>query len=182
VTGTEGILAFLDRQHRTMAARIGAGESLPGAFNFARWNGEAVANMDVSFPVARALNDFVVGRLIEALDLNPSVASVHAVYGELASRVVAGGILKDDVAVGPFLVYRLLDRYGRLLYVGLTERGPMRLVEHAHRKAWWPFVVRVTFERFGSRAEAAARERFTIQTENPVYNVAGRDPVMARGR
>jgi hypothetical protein len=78
----------------------------------------------------------------------------------------------------PMWLYRLSDRYGELLYVGITCDVPRRMSEHAADKAWWPEVAgrpRVVpiRPRGGETPLAAALrlERWTIVAEHPRYNI-----------
>lgn len=84
-------------------------------------------------------------------------------------RLLAGG--SDLPEPGAHLVYRLYDRRGRLLYVGVTDRGPQRLVEHYRIKPWFGMVERVEFERFTTRRRALDRERVLIGRDAPRFNV-----------
>ena len=70
-------------------------------------------------------------------------------------------------------VYRMFDAEGQLLYVGVTSTFGRRMHVHSERKEWWPLVVTLTVEQFGSREEADAAERLAIATEDPVHNVVG---------
>ena len=70
----------------------------------------------------------------------------------------------------PTSVYRYYDRTGLLLYVGITSRGTRRQREHNGDKEWWPFVARQEVEHYGSRREAASREKALIQEFRPPFN------------
>lgn len=72
----------------------------------------------------------------------------------------------------PTSLYRLFDRGGRLLYVGVSATTLARLCQHAASKRWWPDVERVEVEHFPSRAEALRAEFDAIHAEAPAYNVA----------
>lgn len=68
-------------------------------------------------------------------------------------------------------VYRLYDRLGVLLYVGVTCRGAQRLHEHAMAKNWWGSVARVTWDVYPSRAAALRAETQAIWAEVPIHNI-----------
>lgn len=77
-------------------------------------------------------------------------------------------------------LYRLYDRAGTLLYVGITSKPLNRLREH-RQQPWWPEVdlVKLRLERFESRNAVLLAERTTIQAEHPLYNIQGRDRLSA---
>lgn len=70
-------------------------------------------------------------------------------------------------------LYRLYDKYGDLLYVGITVNPNTRLAEHAEEKVWWSEVdqsrTRIVWYRWRDRARR--EEETAIATENPRYNV-----------
>lgn len=68
-------------------------------------------------------------------------------------------------------LYRLRDDAGQLLYIGISEDPLRRWPEHAKGKAWWPKVVDLSLEWFGSRTEAFAMEAAAIRSEQPLHNV-----------
>lgn len=70
----------------------------------------------------------------------------------------------------PTSLYRFFDDQGRLLYVGITERGAMRWGEHRKDKHWWDDVASSTIEHFATRSRAEAAEKSAIQAERPLYN------------
>lgn len=74
------------------------------------------------------------------------------------------------VAPTPTSVYLYYDHNDFLIYVGITSRGVKRQVEHNASKEWWQFVARQEVEHFDTRPEAAARERFLIETHTPPFN------------
>jgi predicted DNA-binding transcriptional regulator AlpA len=71
-------------------------------------------------------------------------------------------------------VYRLYDRGGMLLYVGMGAVRE-RLLAHAREKDWWPRVdrSRTRVVWYPNRAKAARAERIAIHREGPAYNVLG---------
>jgi len=69
-------------------------------------------------------------------------------------------------------LYRLFSLDLRLLYVGITTQGMVRLYQHALAQPWWPEVAIARFEHFTDRRVASIAEMRAIQTERPVYNKA----------
>lgn len=67
-------------------------------------------------------------------------------------------------------VYRLVDRQGKLLYVGVTVSLKRRLAEHRSDKPWWPEVQQVDVMHFATREAAEEAERAAIANEAPLYN------------
>lgn len=70
-------------------------------------------------------------------------------------------------------LYRFFGADGRLLYVGITMRLPVRLEEHQEWQPWWAEVVGATMEHFTSRRGAERAELAAIAAERPAYNVVG---------
>lgn len=69
-------------------------------------------------------------------------------------------------------IYRMRDLSGRLLYVGVTNGGLRRFMEHSKDKTWWREVAQIDVEHVHcSRAIIEAIEREAIKTERPLYNV-----------
>lgn len=71
----------------------------------------------------------------------------------------------------PTTLYRFYDTDDRLLYVGISERGPERWRAHRKEKPWWTEVARTTTEHYDTRQAALDAERAAIITEQPAYNV-----------
>lgn len=67
------------------------------------------------------------------------------------------------------VVYRLRDREGVLLYVGMTGDWAARRQAHRSTKAWWPEVdeSRTEFEQHSSRMDAARAEIEAMAIERP---------------
>lgn len=78
--------------------------------------------------------------------------------------------LTEELDSHPTSVYLYYDRVGVLIYVGITGRGAIRNGEHNRGKDWWPFVQRQEVEHYGSRKEAAVREKQLIRTFRPPFN------------
>lgn len=76
------------------------------------------------------------------------------------------------VSPGAAFVYRAYDEDGDLLYVGLADHVMHRLGGHRDKRAeWLEFAVRIEWEMYGSREDAAWVERRTIIDEQPDFNV-----------
>lgn len=77
----------------------------------------------------------------------------------------------SDMVDVPTCVYRLYDKSGELLYVGLSLNPEQRFIKH-RRRPWWNAVTRAEFEWFEGREEAKAAERTAIHYEVPIHNIA----------
>lgn len=76
---------------------------------------------------------------------------------------------------GPCNLYRHFDVDGRLLYVGISNSAIARLKEHQHGHSHWvDEIAHMTVETFPSREIALAMERWAIQREKPLHNIAHR--------
>lgn len=175
-TPLDAYLRYLKRQEQAILSRIGAGLDLRTAFQPARWTGELAADLGLSTSEAANLVGSIRNALALALvDLNATrerVLAVRVAYAEHRSRAelyVAGAV--GTTPAGQHLVYLLYEEAGELLYVGITDRGPVRLVEHHRSKPWFPAVVRVEFERYATRADSERREKFLISSRAPRHNV-----------
>jgi predicted GIY-YIG superfamily endonuclease len=69
------------------------------------------------------------------------------------------------------VVYKLYDKKGRLLYVGISVSAIARLKTHCHDKNWFRRVHSAEFEHVRGRQAALARERELIEELRPEYNV-----------
>jgi hypothetical protein len=70
-----------------------------------------------------------------------------------------------------YLAYSAADQ---LLYVGISLRPRIRLMEHTQQSEWWPQVQRIEVEHYNARPLARARELHLIQTASPLFNREGR--------
>lgn len=69
-------------------------------------------------------------------------------------------------------IYRMRDLSGRLLYIGVTNGGLRRFMEHAKDKTWWREVAQIDVEHVHcSRPVIESIEREAIRSERPLYNV-----------
>jgi hypothetical protein len=71
-------------------------------------------------------------------------------------------------------LYRAYDDRDRLLYVGISDGGFIRLAQHAASAPWTVYAVKITLARYALRADAEKAEREAIATEDPVWNYRGR--------
>lgn len=70
-------------------------------------------------------------------------------------------------------VYRLFATDDTLLYVGVAKRFGTRWEQHAKVQPWWPHVDHQTVQWYPAREDALLAEKVAIETERPVYNIAG---------
>jgi len=69
-------------------------------------------------------------------------------------------------------LYRMFDRAGRLLYVGISFNAGERATQHAESKPWWPQVDHIRIEHLTcDREDALRKERWTIYEEKPLHNI-----------
>jgi predicted GIY-YIG superfamily endonuclease len=83
------------------------------------------------------------------------------------ARPVIGEIEFGD---DPTFLYRLYDKEGHLLYVGITFNLRTRMRDHARDQEWWPQVARRTMICYATREEASRAETEAIKTEHPRHN------------
>lgn len=69
------------------------------------------------------------------------------------------------------VLYRMYDRAGVLLYVGMTSDPHSRFKAHSAEKDWWLEVDTIQVANFSDRAALAEAERQAILAEKPRYNV-----------
>lgn len=70
---------------------------------------------------------------------------------------------------GPTAVYRLYNRAGELLYVGISSQPRVRLVAH-QKRPWWGEVATREIVWYDHRQSASAEEERAIHREFPLYN------------
>lgn len=77
-----------------------------------------------------------------------------------------------------YILYRIFDASGALLYVGATTNPALRFNGHYHTQPWWDEAVEIKLQRLATVDELAAAELEAIETEQPRYNVlhSGRLP------
>jgi predicted GIY-YIG superfamily endonuclease len=75
-----------------------------------------------------------------------------------------------DIESQPTAVYRLYDRGGQLLYVGMTNNTDVRFKWHKLEKRWWHLVEKKDVKWHPDRATARRHEAAAIKSESPLYN------------
>lgn len=175
---TSDVVRFVQRLERSACARIGAGRPISDAVKPERWAKELTADSGCDPAAALTFVRAIACALTDAVGSHQKVAtrpaSAHLVFGYFIESIQRGlDPLREDLGddSGTHMVYLLFDRRNELLYVGITDRGPTRLAEHYRRKPWFRFVCRVEFERYGTRAQSEAREKYLIHERAPLHNV-----------
>ena len=74
---------------------------------------------------------------------------------------------------GRTALYRLYDKAGHLLYVGVTSNPDARWKQHSAKKEWWPLVDKRTIAWHDTRVDAERVELAAIAAEEPRYNTVG---------
>lgn len=69
------------------------------------------------------------------------------------------------------VLYRMYDRGGALLYIGITCDPHSRFRTHSVEKDWWRDVDTIRVENFSDRESLAQAERQAILAELPRYNI-----------
>jgi len=69
-------------------------------------------------------------------------------------------------------LYRLYDKAGSLLYVGISYSAIRRQADHKRSKQWFHEVAEITIEKHPTREAAQLAERIAIYDERPQHNVA----------
>lgn len=162
--------SFLDRAERTVTSRIGAGQDGATAFfsksSPRRWLEELIA--DGMEEVAAELLTTAVGELLQTVEAG-DVQHAKDQFEFLRDRMRNGSPPKPGS--GSHYLYRLYDSAGDLLYIGISDRGPVRLTEHYRFKPWFDMVTRVEFERYPTRAMALQAEAGQIVALHPRHNI-----------
>lgn len=68
------------------------------------------------------------------------------------------------------VLYRIFDRHGHLLYIGITNDAGRRFVQHLYSQPWAKQMTDIKLEHFKTRWELAEAEIAAIQAEHPKYN------------
>lgn len=72
-----------------------------------------------------------------------------------------------------YILYRIYDDHGKLLYVGATTNPALRYSAHHHSQPWWDDAAEIKLEHLDSAEELTSAELFAIETEAPEYNLLG---------
>lgn len=70
-------------------------------------------------------------------------------------------------------LYRIFDKEGVLLYVGIAGRVRSRMKQHARSSEWWSEATARKTCWYRTRPIALAYEREAIRIEKPKYNSVG---------
>lgn len=166
----DAFVGFLRRVERTTATRVGAGVPIADAWDGERWRRELEDDLADTPELAGHLLAGVRANLREV----ETAADVHRVFDLMLDRipvlVPALDRARAELDPSPHLVYLLHDRRGRLLFVGVADRGPRQLAEIHGGKAWFRDVTRVDFERTDSAEQAADRARSLIDERRPAFS------------
>ena len=68
------------------------------------------------------------------------------------------------------MLYRLYDKGGILLRVGITRNLLRRMSEYSEDEPWWDHVTRKTAEFYATHKAAEAAESAAIRAEGPLHN------------
>jgi hypothetical protein len=79
--------------------------------------------------------------------------------------------MKNGAADKLTYLYRYYDRFGSLLYVGITENPEQRMRAHTATKFWWSDVAETKHMAFETREQALWAEWAVITTCHPVHNI-----------
>ena len=67
-------------------------------------------------------------------------------------------------------LYRHWDKYGNLIYVGISKDPYLRLRGHKHKSKWFCEIKNISIEWFDSKRLAQKAEIYAIKTEHPKFN------------
>ena len=112
-------------------------------------------------------------------------AHIHALLTEsvgMDHRAELSFLVARDRGTSVTALYRWYDADDLLLYIGITNDPHVRQSSHAKKSSWADFAVRGTIERYSSRPDAEAAEKFAIESERPLFNHQHNDTPEARQR
>lgn len=102
--------------------------------------------------------------------------------GALLHQPVGGWRICASCGRDPaFVLYRVYDRRGRLLYVGQTKDFRTRIRAHSNGSAWFRFAAFTTQRHYEARDDAIDAETEAIRNEHPRHNIA-QSPTRPRRR
>jgi predicted GIY-YIG superfamily endonuclease len=102
------------------------------------------------------------------LHTGASVAADSVATMRAAGKPITWGRPEDS----PHVLYRMFNRDGVLLYVGITNNPKGRFRTHGELKSWWSEVATITLQHLPSRLHLEAAESDAIKNEGPLYNIA----------
>jgi predicted GIY-YIG superfamily endonuclease len=82
-----------------------------------------------------------------------------------------------DIYLEPHVVYRIYDKAGDLLYVGVTVDFETRMQYHRSRSAWFPGYSHHELTEYPDRWKAESAETAAIMNEQPRHNQAQAKPL-----
>jgi len=103
---------------------------------------------------------------LSIIDMLDMMAAWHEPYNSKVPRAR----LRPQPSGDQYL-YRLYNKGGALLYVGITDNPFRRWKEHSKEKPWWPEVHTFTQDWFPDRTSVELAERRAIASEGPAYNI-----------
>lgn len=158
---------FFRRMEDSVRSKLGAGQTIGEAYRPERWRREIEADFLEHPAFAAALAEALRRRLADVVTMADLSSAMVAIRSRTDSYV---DLIGADGPASPHVVYSLFDKRGTLLYVGVTDRGPRRWVEHARSKSWFDAVSTFTIERHPTRAEALRIEALKIRQLAPLFN------------
>jgi hypothetical protein len=94
------------------------------------------------------------------------------IISQKALLLLCRGYERNDSLIRPadeVIVYEMWRTTGELLYVGLSERGFTRIMEHSARQ-WFREIGTIRITRFNSVVDARISEERIIRESHPKYN------------
>lgn len=80
---------------------------------------------------------------------------------------------KATYAKYDYVVYRVFDATGRLIYIGSTRDIVSRFAQHERLSWWHSLIADVTTSPYPSEEAVRVAEELAIQEEQPAFNVRG---------
>lgn len=182
----ELLRGFLNRQEQSIVGHVLSWVPYPEVMNPQRWRRELSDDL-IKSGLSICETDKLVNQICSEIESQVQFAQKHyglkeerhaalmATYADIGNRLA--GIVNESLQIrivepsGKQVLYKLYDVGDRVLYIGITDRGPARLVEHYRNKPWFGSVVRVEFERYETRQEVVMAEEKAIKQLRPVYNI-----------
>lgn len=118
------------------------------------------------FEAQAAIVDLLVRR---ELLVDQLAGDLPAIEHHLGRRRPTGSYEADAGTV----VYVAHDRYGKPLYIGVTDDLFARMASHRRAAPWWNQMAKVTWEHWHDRCLALAKELKLIRRHRPPFNTIG---------